>query len=140
MERLYTDIDGRQLKKGEYNTHHPFFRWTAKGKGGVFRSFIDHMTVPMTIEPHKALHAELEAPLLPSLTLIHRIRSYTSGLPDNNPYNRIISVTEFLEETAERCPNSDHRRQAEQIVPNLQQQLPFILLGQVLITPIQEAA
>lgn len=140
MERLITDIDGRQLKKGEYNTHHPFFRWTAKGKGGVFRSFIDHMTVPMTIEPHKALHAELEAPLLPSLTLIHRIRSYTSSLPDNNPYNRIISVTEFLEETAERCPNSDHRRQAEQIAPNLQQQLPFILLGQVLITPIQEAA
>lgn len=140
MERHYTDIDGRQLKRSEWNTHHPFFRWTAKGKGGIFRSFIDHMTTPTTIEPHKALHAGIEAPLLPSLTLIHRIRSFTSDLPDNNPYNRIISVTEFLEDVAERCPNSDHRRQAEQIVPNLQQQLTFILEGQVLIVPLQEAA
>ena len=135
-----TDVYGRELKRNEWNIHHPFFRWTAKGKGGVFRSFVELTKVPMVVEPHKALHLELEAPLLPSLTLIHRIRSHTNELPDNNPYNRIISITEFLEDVAVRCPNSDHRRQAGQIVPNLQQQLTHILEGQVLITPIQEVA
>lgn len=133
MERLYTDIDGNPLRNKEWNHHHPFYRWTAKGKGGLFRNFVDLMKVPMVVEPHNALHRETGAPLLPSASLIHRIKQV--DLPDS-PYSRLISVTEFLENVAENSQNSDHRQQSERIVENLHEQLLFILEGQVRVVEI----
>lgn len=142
MERLYTDIHGIQHPKAHINKHHTFFRHTVKGKGGIYRRFIDQhgLCIPIMVSEHRALHQEVDAPPVPSASLIHRIGMYVSNLPSQNPYDRFISITEFLEQVSDKCPNSDHRSQAGYIADNLQRQAPFILEGQVQIQPLQEVA
>lgn len=134
------DIFGNQLKDSEWNKHHVFARCTAKGKGQSTRKFINQhgLLVPIDKEAHTKLHQSVEFPLIPTPSLIHRINMYISNLPEQNPYDRFISIARKFEDLAGRCPNSDHRSQAERIADNLQRQAPFILLGQVKLTEVKE--
>lgn len=140
MERLYTDVYGQRIEAKQFNNHHVFARCTVKGKGGVFRHFINQrgLVLPMVKTVHEELHSRLEFPPVPSLSLIHRINSFTSGLDDQNPYERFIAITGEFERIAEDCPNSSHREQSKRIADNLERQAEFILLGQ--IQPLQEVA
>ena len=141
MEALYCDVFGQPIEKSKQNAHHVFARCTVKGKGGVFRHFINQrgLVLPMVKTIHNELHARLEFPPVPSLTLIHRMNSFISGVESQNPYDRFVAITGEFERIAEECPNSSHREQSKYIADNLQRQSEFILLGQVQIIK-QEAA
>lgn len=142
MERLYTDVYGQPHPKSEINCHHVFFRRTAKGKGGNVRQFINQrgLVLPMLKGIHVELHNEVEAPPLPTASLMHRMNQSFGYMRESNPYARFVDMAEYIESLSRRCPNSDHRYQAGQIAENLAQQAPFILLGQVQIQPLQEVA
>ncbi len=135
----FTNIHGLTLDKSKVNKHHVFSRCTAKGKGPIVRKFINQhgLLLPMVKETHQELHAHLEFPPLPSLTLLHRINQAIQDLPPQNPYDRFISITQEFEDLAD-CPNTSHREQSKWIVDNLQRQAEYILLGQVKIIRIED--
>lgn len=137
---MWIDNWGNHLKDSDVDRHHVFARSTAKGRGGKTRQFInqDGLLLPMVKEPHRELHRRLEFPLLPTVSMIYRINMCIENLQGENPYDRFIGITEQIERIADKCPNSDHREQAERIADNLQRQAPFILLGQVKKIEVEE--
>lgn len=134
------DIFGNKLEKSDWNSHHVFARCTAKGKGTIFRNFINQhgLLLPMVKETHQELHAALEFPPLPSITLLHRVKQAVQDLPPQNPYDRFISITGEFESIADDCPNTSHREQSKWIVDNLQRQAEYILIGQVKVIEIED--
>lgn len=142
MERLYTDVYGESHPKSDINCHHVFFRRTAKGRGGNVRQFINQrgLVLPMLKGVHVELHNTVDAPVLPSTSLMFRLNQSFGHMDEANPYARFVDMAEYISALSHRCPNSDHRYQAGQIAENLAQQAPFILAGQIHITPIEEAA
>lgn len=139
--RIYQDVYGEPLDESDFNKHHIFARCTAKGKGKKAHDFINQrgLVLPMVVGVHKELHANVDFPPLPSITLIHRMSEITGYMRESNPYERFIQIADHFDSLARNCPNTDHRRQCERIADNLAQQAPFVLLGQVQIIQ-QEAA
>lgn len=142
MERLYTDVYGQRIEAKQFNNHHVFARCTVKGKGGVFRHFINQrgLVLPMVRELHKELHRRVDFPLIPSPSLIYRINGFVSDIDTDNPYDRFLAITDHITHIAETTGNTSHREQCERIAENLTRQSVYILEGQVQIQPLQEVA
>jgi hypothetical protein len=137
---MLLDSYGERLSPKDVDHHHVFARSTAKGKGAKVREFINQegLLVPIVRDVHTELHRRLEFPLLPTVSLIHRVNMAIQDLRYENPYDRFIAITETFERFGDKCVNSDHREQSARIADNLQRQAEFILLGQVQVIESEE--
>lgn len=144
MEALYTDIEGNPLRSSEWDIHHVISRSVLHGRGEQDWGNQNGLRVPMVKRFHNlgkiCLHTQVPHPPRPNKDIMQavRFRLYIAGT--DNPYDRFLTVVDTVNQIAETSTNDRTAWLADRLATNLAQQAQWILAGQVLIQPLQEAA
>lgn len=141
MERLvYLDNDGNELRRCDWDIHHPIPKNSAKGNGE--KAWIDMYTVPMVKRWHnlgkESLHANVRLCPMPDKDMQYRMRLQSYADESQNPYDRFLHMNEYVHHIAETTPDERTQWLAGRIAENLTQQAPYILEGQVTIIGVEQ--
>ena len=135
MSEYYRDLDGNIHPKNETSRHHIFARSYAHG--ARMKQFINlEPLVPRLLnEFHYAgspngLHRHVERLHPPAGFAVVCLKQVISNL-EHRSYDGLIEFAEKVEHMGLKHGNSEIRKDCRRISENLQQQLPFIIEGQV---------
>lgn len=138
-EFVYLDIEGNEHGRNEWDLHHPFNRASMKGCGE--RHWADLFRVAMFKRFHNqgkdTLHANAPHLPKPGKELAYMLREfrYEQMMAElESPvsqYDQVVDLSQYIHDLAETSENVGVQKQAARISRAFEQQMPYILLGQV---------
>lgn len=133
MTPLYFDIEGNEHARREWDMHHPFSKGAMNGNE---RKWADMFKLPMFKIHHNLGKASLHANVVncpkPDKNLMQLLRFHEYQQDHHiNVYDRFIDTMQYIETICETTEHTGLQRNAERVLNNLEQQMPYILLGQV---------
>lgn len=136
---MYETIHGSHVSKRAVNRHHVMFesnRYT-DSFGRAYRN-LSGLVLPMLVEVHNELHAEVLPPIKPCKLLMVDIIQTGGRLPQMTTYERFQALSERFYHLSTTSMHTAMNYQAGRIYDNLLEQDKFISQGIVL--PVSEAA
>ena len=136
MALVYLDIEGNERDRGDWDIHHPFNRGSMRGRGE--KKWSDLFRVAMFKDRHNqgkdTLHRN--APHLPKpgedlAAILRDFRHEQLEKVGENPYDQIVDLSQYIHDLAETVENTGIQRECVRISRAFEQQMPWILLGQV---------
>lgn len=135
MERLYLDTNGDTQPRNAWDFHHVIPRTKANTKGQ--RRFINQegLKLPIFRVWHNvgatALHRNVGLAPMPGIRLARVITHTLLDNTEDNVYDRFIEVADVVKDIAEHSEDIAFKRDAARLSRSFDQQMPYILEGQV---------
>lgn len=134
---MYETIHGSHVSKRAVNRHHVMFesnRYT-DSFGRAYRN-LSGLVLPMLVEVHNELHAEVLPPIKPCKLLMVDIIQTAQRLPDMPVYDQFQAFSNRFYQLSQTNSHTRINYEAGRIHDNLQQQNEFIAQG--IVVPAME--
>lgn len=134
---MYETIHGTLASKRAVNRHHVMFesnRYT-DSFGRAYRN-LSGLVLPMLVEVHNDLHANVLPPIKPCKLLMVDIIQTSNRLPDMPLYDRFKALSERFEHLSHVSNHVNINYQSGRILDNLRQQDEYISKG--IVVPVIE--
>lgn len=135
---MYKTVNGSYVSKRAVNRHHVMFESGryADSYGKAFRN-LNGFVLPMLVEVHNDLHANVYQPIKPCKLLMVDIIQAERELPrDISTYERFKALSERFYHLSATSANSRISNESGRIYDNLMQQDHFISMG--VVAPVPE--
>ncbi len=135
MLLAYRDIEGGLHEKKETSIHHIMAR--SLTPGGKPRKFINQgVLTPRMLDIYhntgdEALHNNVILLRPPPLFVINSLQSVINDLSPGNRYDQLIEFVDTVDYMSTHNASAPVRKECGRLAENMEQQMPYILRGQV---------
>lgn len=136
---MYETASGSYVSKRAVNRHHTMFE-SNRYRDSYSRAYrcLSGLVLPMLIEVHNDLHANVMPPIKPGRLLMVDIIQTANRLPNMTTYDQFQALSERFYQLSVGSTHTGIKLESGRIYENLMEQNEYITKG--MVVPVSEAA